>query len=241
MTRQLRQDYAGAIHHVITRGVDRSAIAVDEEDRERALALLGLTAARFELGCHAWCLLPNHLHLLVTSRLGNLSRAMHWLGTCTAQTFNQRHGRSGHLYQARFTSRVVDNDAYLLELARYLPLNPVRAQLCKAPADWPWSSYRATIGQSNHPSFLDDSLLVGLLGSTEAYVSWVADGMLATALDEHGVPNSPPRPTLSELLADPSERALANAFFRHGHTVSSIARHLGVSRAQIRRRLGAAT
>ena len=91
--RQLRRDYAGAIHHVFVRGVARSAVAVDEADYERELNLLEGVALRFELSCHAWCFLPNHSHLLVTSKLGNLSRAMHWLGTCTAQTFNQRHER----------------------------------------------------------------------------------------------------------------------------------------------------
>ena len=241
MPRQLRQDYAGATHHVVTRGVDRSAIAVDEQDYERALLLLERTVAQYELRCHAWCVLPNHLHLLVTSQLGNLSRAMHWLGTCTAQTFNQRHGRSGHLYQARFRSTLVDTDAYLLELARYLPLNPVRAELCDAPEEWPWSSYRATIGGCERPPALDDSHLVDLLGSTEAYAAWVADGVLATCLDQHGNPKAPPRPTLSELLVDPSDRALAKAHFRHGYTKAEIARYLGVSRGQIRRRLSATT
>src|SRR4029077_2792513 len=123
-----------------------TAVAVDEADYQRELNLLERAALRFELSCHAWCFLPNHSHLLVTSRLGNLSRAMHWLGTCTAQTFNQRHERSGHLFQGRFGSRLIENDGHLLELARYLPLNPARAEICTAPEDWPWSSYSATAG-----------------------------------------------------------------------------------------------
>ena len=134
MSRPLRKDYPGATHHVFVRGVARSAVALDDEDYERALFLLGRTVARFELSCHAWCFLPNHSHVLVTSELGNLSRAMHWLGTCTAQRFNKRYERAGHLYQGRFGSRLVLDDNYLLELARYLPLNPVRAGLCSAPA-----------------------------------------------------------------------------------------------------------
>lgn len=216
-------------------------IAVDEEDYQRTLRLLERTIARFELGCHAWCLMPNHSHLLVTSRLGNLSRAMHWLGTCTAQTFNQRHERSGHLYQARFGSTVVKSDDHLLELARYLPLNPVRAELCESPEAWAWSSYPAAIGRCERPWFLDDSDLVGMLGSVEAYAAWVSHGMLATHLDENGDPAPPPRPALAEILADPSERALSTAFFRHGYTKAEIARHLGVSRGQVRRRLGSTT
>ncbi len=165
MPRHLRQDYPGATHHVFVRGVARTAVAVDAADYERALTLLERAVSRFELQCHAWCYLPNHSHLLVTSRLGNLSRAMHWLGTCTAQSFNQRHARVGHLYQGRFGSRLVADERYLLELARYLPLNPVRNGLCDAPGDWPWSSYGATAGLRERPGFLDSGELLSLLGS----------------------------------------------------------------------------
>jgi REP element-mobilizing transposase RayT len=226
---------------VFVRGVARSVIAVDDVDYEHALHLLERAVGQFELGCHAWCYLPNHSHLLLTSRLGNLSRAMHWLGTCTAQDFNRRHERAGHLFQARFGSRLVEDDGYLLELARYVPLNPVRAQLSDSPEEWPWSSYAATAGQRKPPRFLDCSMLLDMLGSSQAYVAWVDGGVLATSLDEHGVPLPPPRPMLAEVLADPSDRALARAHFRHGYTKAAIARHLGVSRAQVRRRLTATT
>jgi putative transposase len=233
----LRQDYPGATHHIFIRGVARGAVAVDATDYEHALRLLERGVSRFELRCHAWCLLPNHSHLLVTSQLGNLSRAMHWLGTCTAQSFNQRHERSGHLYQGRFGSRLVEDDGYLLELARYLPLNPVRAGLCEAPGDWPWSSYAATAGLRERPPFLDAGDLLHALGSADAYINWVADGVLATSLDEHGVPQPPERPSLATLLPDDSDRAIASAHFRHGYSMAAVARHLGVNPSQIRRRL----
>ena len=119
VARPLRQqDYAGAVHHVYWRGVARSATAIDAVDYERTLDFLERTVSRFDLRCHAWCYLPNHSHLLLTSQLGNLSRAMQWLGTCSAQTFNERYGRSGHLYQGRFGSKLVEDDGYFLELAR---------------------------------------------------------------------------------------------------------------------------
>jgi putative transposase len=222
---------------VFVRGVARSAVAVDAADYERALTLLERAVSRFELRCHAWCYLPNHSHLLITSRLGNLSRAMHWLGTCTAQSFNQRHERAGHLYQGRFGSRLVADDGYLLELARYVPLNPVRSGLCAAPADWPWSSYAATAGLRERPGFLDSRELLSLLGSADAYAAWVADGVLATSLDEHGVPRPPERPPLTALLSVDSEQAIAAAHFRHGYSMSEVARHLGVNPSQISRRL----
>ena len=237
MPRPLRFDYPGATHHVFVRGVARSAIAVDDDDFEHSLYLLERTVARFELDCHAWCFLPNHAHLLVTSRLGNLSRAMHWLGMCTAQAFNRRYERSGHLYQGRFGSRLVTDDDYLLELARYVPLNPVRAGLCDAPADWRWSSYAATAGLEGAPWYLDSILLIALLGSADAYVEWVNDVIEEDVLDEHGLPLPPERPTLASLLPTGSNRGIAAAHFEHGYTKSAIARHLGVSDSQIGRRL----
>jgi putative transposase len=241
MARPLRVDYPGAMHHVFIRGVARTVVAVDDSDYEHSLMLLGRALPRFGLRCHAWCYLPNHSHLLVTSDLGILSRGMHWLGTCTAQAFNRRHERSGHLYQGRFGSRLVEDDDYLLELARYVPLNPVKAGLCDSPEEWQWSSYSATAGLGVSPPFLDVAPLLGMLGTAQAFTSWVADGVLSTALDESGVPRPPPRPPLVEILADPTERAIATAHFRHGYSKAAIARHLGISRAQIRNRLAPAT
>jgi len=219
----------------------RSAVAVDSDDYERGLFLLEQTASQFEIRCHAWCFLPNHAHMLVTSELGNLSRAMHWFGTCFAQAFNRRHERSGHLFQGRFGSKLVEDDEYLLELARYVPLNPVRAGLCASPCEWTWSSYAATTGLGHPPWFLDPAMFLDRLGSRDAYRAWVEDGHLSTFLDSEGIPRPPARPTLATLLADTSERALATAHFRHGYTKAAIAAHLGVSRGQIRRRLGPAT
>ena len=219
------------------RGVARTTVAVDAVDYERGLRLLEGVATRFELQCHAWCFLPNHSHLLVTSKLGNLSKAMHWLGTCTAQRFNQRHERTGHLYQGRFGSRLIQDDGYLLELARYVPLNPVRAELCRGPEHWPWSSYAATAGLSPAPWFLDAGPLLDMLGSPSAYKSWVSEGVLGTTLDEFGVPRLPVQPSLAELLFKPTDAAIAVAHFRHGYHKAVIARHLGVSCGAITRAL----
>jgi REP element-mobilizing transposase RayT len=237
MARKARQDYPGAVHHVFVRGVERSAIAKDAPDYERALHLLERAVSRFEFLCHAWCLLPNHAHLLVTSQQGNISRAMHWMGTCTAQAFNHRYARSGHLYQGRFGSRLVEDDPYFLELVRYLALNPVRAGLCRTPGDWPWSSYASTAGLRPAPSFVDADAFLGLLGSTEAYVAWVAQGFDTTVLDEGGARRPRARASLADLMSEDSDRSIASAHFRHGYSQAEIARHLGVNRSQISRRL----
>jgi putative transposase len=237
MPRKPRLDYRGATHHVFVRGVARSVIATDDADYERALFFLERTVARFEITCHSWCYMPNHTHLLVTSQLGNLSKAMHWLGMNTAQTFNRRHERSGHLYQGRFGSRLVDSDAYLLELARYLPRNPVRAELCEAAAEWPWSSYSSTVGIVTPPWFLDTSRVLEELGSSRAFAAWVAEDDGGGYLDADGFPLPPVRIPLDEILSDFSDDAIAIAYYEHGYSMAAIARHLGISPAQIRRRL----
>jgi REP element-mobilizing transposase RayT len=238
MARPLRRDYPGAIHHVFVRGNARSAVAVDAVDHQRMLALLEQATSRFELVCHAWCLLPNHAHFMLTSQLGNLSRAMHWLGTCAAQSFNRRHERSGHLFQGRFGSKLVEDDGYFLELARYLPLNPVRAGLCRSPDGWLWSSYGATAGLRPTPSFLDAEAFIGLLGSRDAYITWVAQGVDASIIDEHGFRQPPPRTPLAILLADGSDHAISCAH-SDGYSHSAIAEHLGMTRRQISCRLAA--
>jgi putative transposase len=237
MPRPLRTDYPGATHHIYVRGVARSLVAVDEADFLRAHDLLERAVSRFDLVCHAWCFLPNHSHLLLTSQEGNVSSAMQWLGSCIAQAFNHRHERSGHLYQGRFGSKLVEDDGYFLELARYVALNPPRAGLCAAPGDWRWSSYSATAGLHVPPRFLDAGAVLALLGSESAYVDWVAAGIDEASLDEYGVPRPPPRPTLDELLPVDSDRAIAVAHFRYGYTRIAIAEHLGVGRWQIGRRL----
>jgi AraC-like DNA-binding protein len=173
----------------------------------------------------------------LTSQLGNISKAMHWHGTCAAQAFNRRHERSGHVYQSRFESRVVESDRYLRQLARYIPLNPVQARLCSSPQEWPWSSYAATAGLQTPPPYLHSDDLIGLLGSVAGYSAWVADGTDAMALDDDGIPVPVERPSLTSLLTDNSNQAIALAHYRHGYSKAAIARHLGVSESQIRRRL----
>jgi putative transposase len=235
MPRRPRQaDYPGATHHVFNRGVARSVVAVDGTDYSHALNLLEQMIARFGLRCHAWCYLPNHFHLLLTSQRGNLSDAMHWLGTCTAAAFNLRHERSGHLYQGRFGSRLVDDDEYLMELARYVPLNPVRAGLCRSPADWPWSSYAATAGLRAPPSFLDAGPILARLGSPADYVAWVSDGIEASRPEEVEHRQQVP---LSVVLADGSTTSIVRAHRTYGYSKASIARYLGLSRGQLDRRL----
>ena len=243
MPRDPRTDYPGATHHIFVRGVARSAIALDDQDYKRTLRFLERTVSRFDVVCHAWCLLPNHSHFLLTSRKANISPAMQWFGSRTAQTFNERYDRSGHLYQGRFGSRLVESDRYFLELTRYIALNPLRAGLCESADDWLWSSYAATAGSQApprlSPRLLDTRTLAEKLGSAGDYAEWVAAGVDETFLDDDGFPRLPPRPSLASLVVDDVIGEVAIAHFRHGYPIAAIAKHLGVSRSQLSRRLAA--
>jgi REP element-mobilizing transposase RayT len=146
MSRPIRIEFPDALYHVTARGDRREAIFEDDQDRQTFLLTLEQIVTQFNWRCYAWCLMDNHYHLLIQTPDGNLSKGMRQLNGVTTQTSNRRHRRVGHLFQGRFKAILVDHDAYLLELSRYIVLNPVRAGMVKAPADWPWSSYRACAG-----------------------------------------------------------------------------------------------
>ena len=154
MSRPLRLDHAGALWHVTARGNERREIFVDDEDRREFLRLLGRSVGLFGWKLHAWVLMSNHFHLFVATPEATLSRGMRQLDGDYAQYFNRRHGRGGHVFQGRFKAVLVQREAHLLELARYVVRNPVRAGLTKSPEDWPWSSYRATAGLEPVPEWL---------------------------------------------------------------------------------------
>ena len=146
MSRPIRIEFPDALYHVTARGDRREDIFEDDQDRQAFLLTLEQIVAQFNWLCYAWCLMDNHYHLLIETPDGNLSKGMRQLNGVTTQTSNRRHRRVGHLFQGRFKAILVDHDAYLLELSRYIVLNPVRAGMVKAPGDWPWSSYRASAG-----------------------------------------------------------------------------------------------
>jgi len=147
---------------------DRQDIFIDDEDREGFLVNLGRIVERFGWICHAYCLMANHFHLLVETPKPNLSRGMQHLNGVYTQWFNRQHSRFGHLVQGRFKSIVVEKESYLLELARYIVLNPVRAKIVRSARDWRWSSYRATAGQVEPPEFLTTNWLWERFGRTSA-------------------------------------------------------------------------
>ncbi len=141
MARPLRIELAGGLYHVTSRGNGRNDIYLDDEDRANWLGLLDEVCRRFNWVCHAYCLMSNHYHVVVETAEGNLSKGMRHLNGVYTQNLNRRHKRVGHVFQGRYK-------AILLELSRYVVLNPVRAGMVKDVGDWPWSSYRAMTGQS---------------------------------------------------------------------------------------------
>ncbi|MBV5330659.1 MAG: transposase, partial [Chlorobium sp.] len=164
MTRPLRIEFPGALYHVTSRGDRREDIFFDEADRLLWLELFGLVCLRHNWVCHAWCQMSNHYHVVVETMEGNLSRGMRQLNGVYTQTFNRNHQRVGHVFQGRYRSIIVEKDTYLLELIRYVVLNPVRAGMVNNAADWPWSSYGAVVGTAGRPEWLQTDLILAHFG-----------------------------------------------------------------------------
>jgi REP element-mobilizing transposase RayT len=184
MSRPIRIEFPNALYHVTSRGDRREAIFEDDDDRLAFLQTLGQVVEQFNWLCYAWCLMDNHYHLLIQTPDGNLSKGMRQLNGVFTQMSNRRHGRVGHLFQGRFKAILVDSDAYLLELARYVVLNPVRAGMVKKAADWRWSSYRASMGLAPaEPLLAVDGLLAQFAARRSVaqtrYAQFVSEGLKA--------------------------------------------------------------
>ena len=174
---------AGGIFHITARGNRRQLVFLDDDDRRWFLRLFEGAVGQFGWTCHAYCLMGNHVHLLIELSDENLSEGLQWLLGRYAQDFNWRHGFDGHLFQGRFKSETVESNVHLLELSRYIVNNPVRAHLCVTAADWPWSSYRAAVGKVRKPRFLTVDWLLEQFGHTpearrNAYAVFVAHGAI---------------------------------------------------------------
>ena len=147
MTRPLRIEYPGAVYHITSRGNEKKPVFKDDRDRDNFLRTFQRVNIRYNWLCHAYCLMDNHYHLLIETPDGNLSLGMRQLNGVYTQLFNNRHQRAGHLFQGRFKGILIQKDSHLLEVCRYVVLNPVRARMVERPEQWKWSSYRATAGK----------------------------------------------------------------------------------------------
>jgi REP-associated tyrosine transposase len=186
MARPLRIQFHGAVYHTTARGNARQAIFLDDQDRHLFLRVLEKVASRFDLLIHAYCLMDNHYHLLLETPQANLSKALRQLNGVYTQAFNRCHDRVGHVLQGRFKAILVDKDSYLLELARYVVLNPVRAKMVKKPEAYRWSSFRATAGLDAAPPFLTVDWLLSQFARQRAaaqrrYTQFVLEGVGQTS------------------------------------------------------------
>ena len=172
--RGMRTELAGGIFHVTMRGNARATIFHNDHDYDVFLRMLRKTVETFEWPLHAWCVMPNHFHLLAETPHANLGRGMLVLNGSYARRYNARFDRVGHVFQTPYRSKLVMTDEHFMEAMRYIANNPVRAKLCERAGDWPWSSYNATAGRSPVPSFLQTTRALALFGSADEFAAFVA-------------------------------------------------------------------
>lgn len=187
MARPLRIQFPGALYHVTSRGNARNPIFLDDTDRFHFLDFLGSAVQRCNWLCHAYCLMGNHYHLLIETPNANLSKGMHLLNGNHTNRFNKRHETVGHIFQGRYKAILVSRDSHLLELCRYIVLNPLRAGMVSDAADYRWSSYRGTLGQAHPPPWLSTSWILNQFGaernqSRERYRQFVIAGHNQTSI-----------------------------------------------------------
>lgn len=244
MGRQRRIQHSGAIYHITSRGNRRAHIFVDDRDRHIWLRVFADAAARFNLVVYGFCLMPNHFHLLFETRDANLSAAMHYLNSKYAQKFNWRHALNGHVLQGRYDAYLVDDQAYLLEMLRYIVLNPVRSELVKHAEDWWWSTHRFCTGSMPPPDWLHTEwVLSQFSGATSsdrirAYRAFVDAGMGLRKRPRGRrdgrielVPGASELPSLGELESKHPDRdtAIRAAWMLGAYSREQIARHFGIS------------
>jgi len=182
MGRPLRLEFEGALYHITARGNERREIFRDDDDRTAMLGIISGAIKRYNLKVYAYVLMSNHYHVLLETMEPNLVKVMHDIQTAYTQRYNHRHRRIGHLFQGRYKSILIDKDTYLLELSRYIHLNPVRAGIVELPQDYRWSSYCRYMGEKVD-SWVDVDWLLGWFEegnagrASEMYRAFVEDGI----------------------------------------------------------------
>jgi REP element-mobilizing transposase RayT len=165
MARRPRLLYPGAVYHVMSRGNRKAPVYEDDSDREGFFQTIATGTARYTVVIYAACQMTNHYHLVLSTPRGNLSAFMQYVNGVFAQASNRHHGRTGHVFEARFRSIVVQRVSYLRRASRYVVLNPVRAGMVAEPAAWRWSTYRATAGLEEPPIWLHTRWLRDAFGA----------------------------------------------------------------------------
>jgi REP element-mobilizing transposase RayT len=244
MPRTPRKELAGGIHHVYNRGNRGDVVFIDDADRAFFLAELGLCSRRYRWGVLAYCLMPNHLHLVIETPETTLGDGMRWLAGNYAQEFNRRHHpKGGHVFRGRFGSKIAESDDYFAQLLLYVALNPVAAGLCATPEEWPWSSHRDMIairpGAAGAHERVE-SLLAGWGGEEGSRYAALFDTEPVLVPPFHGPLPWDERPPLDELLGASPTKDEMLAARGHGYTLAEIAAALEVHPSTVSRRLRSA-
>jgi len=267
MARPLRLQFPGAVYHVTSRGNARQKVFFTDADRALFLNTLSGVVRRYGWICHAYCLMANHYHLLIETPKADLSIGMRQLNGIYTQSFNRRHKRVGHLFQGRFKAILVEKESHLLELCRYIVLNPARVKGSATTSSWKWSSYRPTAGLASVPEFLSTDWILQQFGKNrlraqQQYREFVRDGLASRPWDDlkgqiylgsepfiekHAFRKKDVKeiPRAQLRVAKPSlERIFAKSgeeaiaqAYEHGYRLNEIAAYLGVHYATVSRRL----
>lgn len=262
MTRPLRLEKPDGLHHVVSRGINKQTIFFDRDDCQSFLLELRACVVRFEWRCLSYVLMGNHFHLLIQTPKANLGVGMRDLKSAYAFGLNRRHGASGPRFEGRYRSQLIQDGPYLKAAARYIALNPIRAELTRRPEDYEWSSF-GSLRRGEPSTVVDHKTLLRRLEMTrDEFIALVDDGAGLPAFDprtliygdrsfvrEHA-PRTPPkqpieraafdqsRPPLSKLMREmPEEIAIREARNTYHYTIREIAEAVGRSTETVRRRL----
>jgi REP element-mobilizing transposase RayT len=236
-----------------SRGNSKQDVFLCDGDRWAFLRTLELVVEKYGWLCHGYCLMTNHYHLLIETPEGNLAGGMKVLNGVYSQAFNRRHERTGHLYESRYKSKLVEKDSYLLELCRYIVLNPVWAGLAAHPSEWRWSSYKATCGDERQGKFLTTGWVLSQFSDVPgkeraSFREFVLEGLRKDARDYgprsflgfDGEPDHSNRPPLSALIdtdstKDKRKNQMFTAVHTHKYSMKEVADYLGVDYTTVAR------
>jgi len=190
--RPLRIEYPGSLYHITSRGNEKKDIFLDNNDRIKFLDILEDYHDRHGILIHSYVLMDNHYHLILETPKGNLLKVMHGINSGYTGYFNRRHGRVGHLFQGRYKGILVDKDAYLLELSRYVHLNPMKAKIVDNPELYEWSSYPAYIGKKKEKRWMEYSWVLSKFGKDKSasrrnyrkYIEEALEGKIETPMKD---------------------------------------------------------